>query len=70
MAYDENKYSVQKLPNPLLLHWILNPGLAINEVILGQRIPQVTLIDKTSNASLIERTYVPCPSCGAIFLNG
>lgn len=66
MRYDEDKYNVQKLPNPLLLHWILNPGLAINEVILGQRIPKVTLIDKTSNASLIERTYFPCPSCGAI----
>lgn len=66
MAYDENKYRIQQLPNPLLLHWIFNPGLAINEVFLGQRIPKVLLIDKTSNAPLVDRNYVPCPSCGAI----
>ncbi len=66
MAYDKNKYRIQQLPNPLLLHWILNPGLAINEVFLGQRIPKVLLIDKTSTAPLVDRNYVPCPSCGAI----
>lgn len=66
MIFDENKYRIQKLPNPLLIHWILNPGLAINEVFLGQRIPKVVLIDKNSNAPFVERHYVPCPSCGEI----
>ncbi len=64
--YDLEKYSEQKLPNPLLLHWILNPGLAVNEVFFGQRIPKVTLIDKTSSASLMHRHYVPCPHCGSL----
>jgi len=66
LEFDKNKYTVQKLPNPLLLHWILNPGLAFNECILGQRIPKITLIDKTKDVPLLERTYVPCPSCKAL----
>lgn len=66
MDYDQDKYSIQKLPNPLLLHWILNPGLAINQILLGQRVPKILLIDKTSDALLMNRQYVPCPSCGAI----
>lgn len=66
MKYDENKYKVQQLPHPVLVHWILNPGLAINEVFLGQRIPKVLLIDKTSDEALANRNYVPCPSCGII----
>jgi hypothetical protein len=63
MNYDTKKYKVLKLPNLLLLYWILNPGLAFNEIILGQRLPKVT---KTSNALLMERQYVPCPTCGKI----
>ncbi|MBU2185145.1 MAG: hypothetical protein KKE08_19135, partial [Gammaproteobacteria bacterium] len=66
MEFDKEKYKVWKLPHPMLLHWIINPGLAFNELILGQRIPKVTLIDKTSNAPLMERQYVPCPECGAL----
>lgn len=31
----------------MMLHWILNPGLAINELILGQRVPKVSLEDKS-----------------------
>ena len=66
MEYDKEKYKAWKLPNPLLLHWIINPGLAFNELILGQRIPKLTLIDKLSSVPLIERQYVPCPDCGAM----
>lgn len=62
--YDKSKFTVWALPHPLVLHRILNPGLAFNELILGQRLPKVLLIDKTSNKPLIERTYVPCPYCG------
>ncbi len=50
MEFDKEKYKVWKLPHPMLLHWIINPGLAFNELILGQRIPKITLIDKTSDA--------------------
>ncbi len=66
MDFDKNKYKIWKLPNLMLIHWVLNPGLAFNELILGQRIPKITLIDKTSNAPLMERQYVPCPHCNTI----
>lgn len=47
----------------MMLHWILNPGLAINELILGQRIPKISLEDKTLDKPRYERTFVPCPHC-------
>jgi len=69
LDFDKNKYKVWKLPHPMLIHWVLNPGLAFNELILGQRIPKITLIDKTSDVPLMERQYVPCPHCNAIHNN-
>ena len=66
MNFDKDKYKVWQLPHPMVLHWILNPGLAINELILGQRLPKVMLVDKTSDAPLMERQYVPCPECNAL----
>jgi hypothetical protein len=66
MEYDKSKYKAWQLPHPVLLHWILNPGLVINELLLGQRIPKLLLIDQASNAPFIERQRVPCPSCGDI----
>lgn len=66
MDFNKDKYKVLKLPNLMLVHWVVNPGLAFNELVLGQRIPKVTLIDKTSNAPLMERQYVPCPHCHTI----
>lgn len=64
MKYDTSKYKIKTWKNFTLLHWIINPGLAINELVLGQRVPRVMLIDKTSDKPLMERTYVPCPHCG------
>jgi len=61
--YDRAKYQVWALPHPFILHWVINPGLAFNELVLGQRIPKISVIDKTSEKPLIERTYVPCPHC-------
>lgn len=49
--------------NWMVPHWILNPGIAINELILGQRVPKTSLVDKTSTKPLFERTFVPCPHC-------
>ncbi|QOC21798.1 hypothetical protein IC757_12235 [Wenzhouxiangella sp. AB-CW3] len=66
MEIDTNKYKVWKLPHPMLLHWIINPGIAFNELVLGQRVPKVTLIDQTSDAPLMERQYIPCPECSAV----
>jgi len=65
MDFDTNHYKVWTWKNPLMLHWMINPGLAFNELILGQAVPKVTLIEKT-NQPLAERSFVPCPHCGTI----
>jgi hypothetical protein len=58
-----HNFKVWKLPAPLLLHWVLNPGLAFNELVLGQRIPKVMLLCQDCQEPLGQRTYVPCPHC-------
>lgn len=63
IQYDKNRFKIRAIPHPLVLHWILNPGLIFNELILGQRIPKIILIDEESDKPLMERTYVPCPHC-------
>lgn len=63
MNFDKTKYQVWTWKHPLILHWILNPGLAFNELIFGQRIPKITLVEKSSRKTLGERSYVPCPHC-------
>lgn len=66
MNFDAGKYKVWTWKNPLILHGMLNPGLAINELVLGQRIPKITLIEKGGRKALPERSFVPCPHCGTI----
>jgi hypothetical protein len=63
MNFDKKRYKIYTWKSWQLLHWILNPGLAINELILGQRVPKVFLEDKTINKPRIERTLIPCPHC-------
>ena len=55
-----------QLPNWMLLHWILNPGLVVNELILGQRIPKLTFVCKSCQLPYAERNLVPCPSCNTL----
>ena len=64
--FDRNKYTVRALPDGAMLFWILNPGAAFNELFLGQRVPKVMLIDRTSDQPLFLRTYIPCPHCGTL----
>lgn len=63
MNIDNNKYKIYTWKNWMILHWILNPGLAINELILGQRVPKLSVEDKQSEKTRIERSYIPCPHC-------
>ena len=63
MQYDKNRFKIHALPHPLVLHWVLNPVIMFNELILGQRLPKVTLIDKKSDKPQLERSYIPCPHC-------
>ena len=46
-----------------MLHWVINPLLVFNELVLGQRIPKLTLVEQTTDAPLVERTVIPCPHC-------
>ena len=63
MQYDKSRFKIWALPNPFILHWVLNPALIVNELIFGQRVPKVTLVDEKSDKPFMERNYVPCPHC-------
>ena len=66
MEFSKDKWKIYTWKNWMMIHWILNPGLAFNELILGQRVPKLSLVDKTSDKPLLERSYVPCPHCDEI----
>jgi hypothetical protein len=61
--FNQKKYKVYTWKNWMMLHWQINPGVAINELISGQRIPKVSLEDKLSDKPRTERGFVPCPHC-------
>lgn len=63
MAFDKDKYTIYSWKNWMVLHWIINPGLAFNELVLGQRVPKISLEDKTSDKPRVENTLVPCNNC-------
>ena len=63
MNYDKTKYKVWTWKNPIMLHWIINPGVTFNELALGQRMPKVILIERDSSRGLAERGFIPCPHC-------
>ncbi len=63
MDNDKSKFKIWIWRNPVMLHWIINPGLAINELLLGQRVPKVSLEDKTIDKPRFEKTMVPCLHC-------
>ena len=66
MNYDKTTYKVWTWKNPIMLHWIINPVLVINELALGQRIPKVMLIERNSPKSINEKSWIPCPHCGVL----
>ena len=63
MQYDKNRFKIHALPHPLVLHWVLNPVIMFNELLFGQRLPKVMLIDKKSDKPQLEGSYIPCPHC-------
>lgn len=63
MEFNTEKYKVYTWKNWMILHWILNPILVINELVLGQRIPKIYLEDIISDKPKFERVLVPCPHC-------
>lgn len=52
-----------ELPSLTVLHWVLNPGLAFNELVVGQAIPKQMCICTSCDKPQMERTYVYCPTC-------
>jgi uncharacterized protein (TIGR02996 family) len=44
--------------NPMMLHWVVNPGLAFNELVLGQRIPREMFICRDCRV-----TFLRCVAC-------
>lgn len=65
MEFDRERYSVWTWKSPQILFCMLNPLMAFNELALGQRLPSVTLVDRTSPKPFVERQHIPCPACGA-----
>ena len=63
MQYDKNRFKIWALPHPLVLFCVLNPAIMFKELILGQRLPKVTLIDEKSDRPFFQRCYIPCPHC-------
>ncbi len=50
--------------HPLLLHWLINPGLAVNELLIGTRIPATTfLCQQCFDWTNAQGQYVECPHC-------
>jgi predicted RNA-binding Zn-ribbon protein involved in translation (DUF1610 family) len=54
-------------PNPIIRfsywHMLLNPGIAFNELILGQRLPAVSYVCKSCQTGMLDRSYIHCPCC-------
>lgn len=48
-----------------LLYWhmLLNPGIAFNELVCGQRSPENMYVCKSCTTPFVDRTYAHCPDC-------
>lgn len=66
MEYDKTRFVAMTRKDRRMLHWILNPAVMINELLLGQRMPKMLLIDQISDKPLEEIQFVPCPHCGKV----
>jgi hypothetical protein len=66
MDFDRSTYKVRTWKSPIMLFWVLNPIVAIDEFFLGRRAPKVILIGKGKGGTKKGVGYVPCPHCGTI----
>ncbi len=66
MDFDKKQYKVYTWKSFRTLIWVITPIFIINEIIFGQKIPKVILIDKTTGKSLFESSFVPCPHCNTM----
>ena len=63
---DTSKYKVWTMKHIYMLHWMINPAVAINELLLGQRVPRILFVEKDSKKRLPEKSFIPCPHCHTI----
>lgn len=66
MELDIKKYKKITWKSLMGLHWIINPGIMINELVMGIRVPKLMLKDTTPGKAFTEKYYVPCPHCHTI----
>lgn len=66
MEFNKKRYKVYDWKHPGILHWLINPGCSIVELIFGQRVAKISLLDRESDKPRFERTYVPCPHCNTL----
>jgi hypothetical protein len=59
-------FNTWKLPHPVLLHWVLNPGLVANELVLGQRIPRQFVYCLSCALPRNQRSFFLCPGCNTL----
>ena len=62
MKYDKEKYKIWTWKSPIMLHWIINPGSVVTDL-MGLRQPKVMLIERDKSKPQAERTFIPCPHC-------
>ena len=67
MNFDKTKYKIWTWKSPVMLHWIINPGCIVGDLV-GMRPPKVMLIERDKSKSLAERTWIPCPHCQTLHL--
>jgi len=66
MEYDRTTFKVRTWKHWTRIHWIINPLFAIIELVFGQRVPKIVLLDKTSDNPIMNGQFVPCPHCGKL----
>lgn len=66
MDYDRKYYKTWAWWSPAVLHWIVNPALVINELVLGQTMPVRILIQRDGDEPFFRRVFIPCPHCGTL----
>ena len=59
-ACGDERHRRRDLSDPLVLGWALNPGAALSEVLMGERVPAVTF-----QCEGCAREFAQCPKCRA-----
>ena len=66
MEYDKTKYKIWNWKSPVILHWIINPGVVFSDLVIGQTMPKVILIERFGDKPFYKRSFIPCPHCGEL----